>query len=113
MTTYNPALSVELLVGSEQYADGRSSARRRCGVATIDNKLDLSDIVTTVEAAELAGCSDGHIRKLCIAGEIVAKKHGREWLVSAAAAKALRGSLPRSLGAAKKSEPVARRPRRK
>jgi excisionase family DNA binding protein len=82
-------------------------------VATIDNKLDLSDIVTTVEAAELAGCSDGHIRKLCIAGEIVAKKHGREWLVSAAAAKALRGSLPRSLGAAKKPEPVARRPRRK
>jgi excisionase family DNA binding protein len=113
MTTYNPALSVGLLVGSEQYADGGSSARRRCGVATIDNKLDLSDIVTTVEAAELAGCSDGHIRKLCIAGEIVAKKHGREWLVSAAAAKALRGSLPRSLGAAKKSEPVARRPRRK
>jgi len=113
MTTYNPALSVELSVGSEQYASAKADARRRCGVATIDNKLDLSDIVTTVEAAELAGCSDGHIRKLCIAGEIVAKKHGREWLVSAAAAKALRGSLPRSLGAAKKSEPVARRLRRK
>jgi excisionase family DNA binding protein len=110
---YNPALSVELSVGSEQYAAAKADARRRCGVATIDIKLDLSDIVTTVEAAELAGCSDGHIRKLCIAGEIVAKKHGREWLVSAAAAKALRGSLPRSLGAAKKSEPVARRHRRK
>ena len=82
-------------------------------MATIDNKLDLSDIVTTVEAAELAGCSDGHIRKLCIAGEIVAKKHGREWLVSAAAAKALRGSLPRSLGAARKSDPAPRRNRRK
>ena len=82
-------------------------------MATIAGKLDIEDIVTTVEAAELAGCSDGHIRKLCIAGELLARKHGREWLVSAAAAKALRGSLPRSLGAEKKSEPVARRNRRK
>jgi len=75
--------------------------------------IDMTDIVTTIEAAELAGCSDGHIRKLCIAGELLAKKHGREWLVSASAAAALRGSLPRSLGAEKKSEPVARRKRRK
>ncbi len=82
-------------------------------MATTDAKLDLEDIVTTVEAAELAGCSDGHIRKLCIAGKLLSRKHGREWLVSAAAAKALRGSLPRSLGAEKKSEPVVRRKRRK
>jgi len=76
-------------------------------------KIDIDDIVTTIEAAALAGCSDGHIRKLCIAGELPSKKHGREWLVSAAAAKALRGSLPRSGGAEKKSEPVARRKPRK
>ena len=75
--------------------------------------IDIDDIVTTIEAAALAGCSDGHIRKLCIAGELAARKHGREWLVSAAAAKALRGSLPRSGGAEKKSEPVARRKPRK
>jgi excisionase family DNA binding protein len=79
----------------------------------IQGKIDIDDIVTTVEAAELAGCTDGTIRKLCIAGEILSKKHGREWLVSAAAAKALRGSLPRSLGAAKQPEPVARKNRRK
>jgi excisionase family DNA binding protein len=97
------------LVGSEQYADAKADARRRCGVATID----MNDIVTTLEAAELAGCSDGTIRKLCIDGTLLSKKHGREWLVSASAAKALYGTLPRSLGAAKKSEPVARRPRRK
>jgi excisionase family DNA binding protein len=106
---YNPALSVELSVGSKQYADGRSSARRRCGVATID----INDIVTTIEAAELAGCCDGTIRKLCIDGKLLSKKHGREWLVSATAAKALYGTLPRSRGAAKKLEPVARRARRK
>ena len=82
-------------------------------MATINAKIHIDDIVTTVEAAELAGCSDGHIRKLCIDGKILSKKHGREWLVSAAAAKALRGLLPRSLGAAKTSEPVARRKRRK
>lgn len=75
--------------------------------------IDIDDIVTTIEAAALAGCSDGHIRKLCIAGELTARKHGREWLVSAAAAKALRGSLPRSGGAEKKSKPVARRKPRK
>ena len=75
--------------------------------------IDMGDIVTTIEAAELAGCSDGHIRKLCIEGTLLSKKHGREWLVSAAAAKALRGSLPRSLGAEKKPEAVARRKRRK
>ena len=75
--------------------------------------IDMNDIVTTIEAAELAGCSDGHIRKLCIAGELAAKKHGREWLVSASAAKALRGSLPRSRGAEKKSQPVTRRKLRK
>jgi excisionase family DNA binding protein len=82
-------------------------------VATIDDSLDINDIVNTEEAANLAGCTSGHIRRLCIAGEIPAKKCGRDWLVSATSAKALRGSLPRSLGAAKKSEPVARRTRRK
>jgi excisionase family DNA binding protein len=82
-------------------------------MATAQGRIEFTDIVTTVEAAELAGCSDGHIRKLCIAGELLSKKHGREWLVSAAAATALRGSLPRSLGAAKKSDPVQRRRSRK
>jgi hypothetical protein len=66
-----------------------------------------------IEAAELAGCTPTHIARLCRAGAIDCKKIGREWLVSAKAAASLRGSLPRSLGAAKKSEPVARRPRRK
>jgi hypothetical protein len=110
---YNPALSVELSVGSEQYASAKADARRRCGVATIAGKLDIDDIVTTVEAAALAGCTPTHIARLCRAGEILCKKNGRDWLVSASAAAALRGCLPRSLGAEKKSEPVARRNRRK
>jgi excisionase family DNA binding protein len=75
--------------------------------------IDMNDIVTTLEAAELAGCSDGTIRKLCIDGTLLSKKHGREWLVSAAAAKALYGTLPRSLGAAKKSATVSARKRQK
>jgi hypothetical protein len=110
---YNPALSVELLVGSEQYADAKADARRRCGVATIAGKLDVNDIVTTIEAAELAGCTPTHIARLCRAGAINCKKIGREWLVSAKAAASLRGSLPRSLGAERKSDPAPRRNRRK
>jgi hypothetical protein len=106
---YNPALSVELSVGSEQYADAKADARRRCGVATID----INDIVTTIEAAELAGCTPTHIARLCRAGAIDCKKIGREWLVSAKAAASLRGSLPRSLGAERKSDPAPRRNRRK
>ena len=82
-------------------------------MATIEGKIDIDDIVTTVEAAELAGCTSTHIARLCRAGEIRCKKNGRDWLVSAAAAAALRGTLPRSLGAEKKSAPVARRKRRK
>ena len=79
-------------------------------MATID---DIDDIVTTVEAAALAGCTPTHIARLCRADAIACRKVGREWLVSAAAAASLRGSLPRSLGAEQKSKPVARRKRRR
>jgi hypothetical protein len=82
-------------------------------VATIAGKLDMNDIVTTIEAAALAGCTPTHIARLCRAGAIDCKKIGREWLVSAKAAASLRGSLPRSLGAERKSDPAPRRNRRK
>jgi excisionase family DNA binding protein len=82
-------------------------------MATAQGRIEFTDIVTTIEAAELAGCTPTHIARLCRAGEIPCKKNGRDWLVSASAAAALRGSLPRSLGAGKKSEPAPSRKRRK
>jgi hypothetical protein len=82
-------------------------------MATAENRIEFTDIVTVAKAAELAGCTPQHIRRLCDAGTIPAKKHGPQWIVSAAAAVALRGTLPRSLGAEKKSAKPTSRRRRK
>jgi excisionase family DNA binding protein len=82
-------------------------------MATAQNRIEFTDIVTVTEAAELAGCTPQHIRRLCDAGTIPAKKHGPQWIVSAAAAIALRGTLPRSLGGEKKSDRPSPRRRRK
>ena len=36
---------------------------------------------TTSEAAEELGITRGDVRRLCIEGEIVAEKHGRDWAI--------------------------------
>jgi excisionase family DNA binding protein len=79
----------------------------------IQGKIDIDDLVTTSEAADLAGCTATHIARLCAKHELPCTKKGRGWLVSATAAAALRGSLPRSLGAQEKSVPPPRSKRRK
>ena len=69
--------------------------------------------LTVAEAADAAGCTAGWIRLLLGRGALEGWKAGeRAWLVKAAAAKALRGSLsPRSLGqrSTKKATPRQRR----
>lgn len=48
-------------------------------------------LMTPREAAELAGVSERHIRKLCERGELRAVKLGRAWRVNRAAFLALCG----------------------
>ena len=71
--------------------------------------------LTVSEAADAAGCTVGWIRLLLGRGELEGwKANQRAWLVSAAAARQLRGSLsPRSLGQreAKKSSAKRRKTR--
>ena len=68
----------------------------------------ISDLVSTEEAAALAGCTRVHIRRLCRAGSVECVRFGRDWRVVKSAAESLRGSLTNRTLAnrAKKSSPA-------
>ena len=67
--------------------------------------------LTVAEAAEAAGCTVGWIRLLLGRGDLAGWKAGeRAWLVDAAAARALRGSLSvRSVGQREAPRPTSKR----
>jgi hypothetical protein len=67
--------------------------------------------LTVAEAAEAAGCTEGWIRLLLGRGDLAGWKAGeRAWLVDAAAARALRGSLStRSVGNREAKKPAIKR----
>lgn len=46
--------------------------------------------ITTSEAAKIIGCSRRHAGHLCINGELLAQRIGRDWLVDRASAEAYR-----------------------
>jgi len=76
---YNPALSVELLVGSEQYADAKADARRRCGVAKVSPSV--SDLVPVSQAADIVGVHPRTILKRIEEGKLVAQRMGARTLM--------------------------------
>ena len=43
---------------------------------------DISDWLTTSEAAKISGYNVEHVRRLIRAGEIDARKWGRDWMVN-------------------------------
>lgn len=53
----------------------------------------ITDLVSTEEAAALAGCTRVHIRRLCRAGSIECVRFGRDWRIVRSAAEALRDLL--------------------
>ena len=67
--------------------------------------------LTVAEAAQAAGCTQGWIRLLLGRGDLAGWKAGeRAWLVDAAAARALRGSLStRSVGQREAQKPASKR----
>ena len=71
--------------------------------------------LTVAEAARAAGCTVGWIRLLLGRGDLPGWKAGeRAWLVNAAAARALRGTLSaRSVGQRPAAKRVTARKRRK
>jgi excisionase family DNA binding protein len=52
------------------------------------NSLKGLDALTVGEAATLIGITEQSVRRLAGAGAIAARKHGRDWLVDAASARA-------------------------
>jgi excisionase family DNA binding protein len=55
--------------------------------------MSINDLVTTEEAATIAGCTRVHIRRLCRAGSVECVRFGRDWRVLKTAAQSLRESL--------------------
>lgn len=75
----------------------------------------IEDLVSSHEAAAIAGCTRVHICRLCKAESIEATRIGRDWLVSRAAAVDLKGKLTNRCLAkrAKKSSQATPSKRRK
>lgn len=42
---------------------------------------DIAEFLTTSEAAEVIGCSDAHVRHMCLNGELPGRKTGHMWLI--------------------------------
>jgi hypothetical protein len=75
----------------------------------------ISDLVSSHEAATIAGCTRVHICRLCKAESLEATRIGRDWLVSRSAALELKGRLTNRCLAkrAKKSSSASSPKRRK
>lgn len=69
--------------------DAAARHRARFACAPIDGRSDgdpsESMAMSTADAAERLSRSPKSIRELCASGELIATKHGRDWIISSAA----------------------------
>ena len=61
-----------------------------CGMAKLSKPIDLGNLVSVPEAAELAGVDERHMRRLVASGKVRGAKAGRNYLVDRDAAAAFR-----------------------
>lgn len=68
---------------------------------------DLELVCTAQEAGQLLGVSQERINQFCIEGRLVAKRPGRDWIISRRSAEAL-AKIPRPAGGARPRKPAKR-----